>query len=134
VAKHHGVKAFINMAQMTVSQMSITETTLRPQHKLHWLAEQAELVRSAGCARSAVSVSRRLLPDRTQRGNRCALGDRKNYDEIPENATRGQVSPRIFSITVKRDCPVRSMQVPRHTFPAETGNTNSTRDLDRRGT
>jgi hypothetical protein len=61
-------------------------------------------------------------------------GDRKNYDEIPENATHGQVSPRIFSITVKRDCPVRSMQVPRHTFPAETGNTNSTRDLDRRGT
>src|SRR6266699_1327196 len=41
VAKHHGVKAFINMSQMTVSQMSITETTTSPQHKLHWLAEQA---------------------------------------------------------------------------------------------
>src|SRR5258708_6552731 len=41
VAKHHGVKAFINMSQMTVSQMSITETTESPQHKLHWLAEQA---------------------------------------------------------------------------------------------
>jgi len=40
VAKHHGVKAFINMSQMTVSQMSITETTPSPQHKLHWLAEQ----------------------------------------------------------------------------------------------
>ena len=26
---------------MTVSQMSITETTASPQHKLHWLAEQA---------------------------------------------------------------------------------------------
>jgi hypothetical protein len=36
-------------------------------------------------------------------------GGRKNYDEIPENATHGQVSPRIFSITVKRDCPVRSI-------------------------
>jgi uncharacterized protein YbjT (DUF2867 family) len=35
------VKAFINMSQMTVSQMSITETTPSPQHKLHWLAEQA---------------------------------------------------------------------------------------------
>src|SRR6266478_4554627 len=35
VAKHHGVKAFINMSQMT-----ITETTPSPQHKLHWLAEQ----------------------------------------------------------------------------------------------
>ena len=41
VAKHHGVKAFINMSQMTVSQMSITETTPSPQQKLHWLAEQA---------------------------------------------------------------------------------------------
>jgi uncharacterized protein YbjT (DUF2867 family) len=41
VAKHHGVKAFVNMSQMTLSQMSITETTASPQHKLHWLAEQA---------------------------------------------------------------------------------------------
>ena len=41
VAKHHGVKAFINMSQMTLSQMSITESTESPQHKLHWLAEQA---------------------------------------------------------------------------------------------
>jgi hypothetical protein len=30
VAKHHGVKAFINMSQMTLSQMSITETTASP--------------------------------------------------------------------------------------------------------
>ena len=35
------VKAFINMSQMTLSQMSISETTASPQHKLHWLAEQA---------------------------------------------------------------------------------------------
>jgi len=41
VAKYHGVKAFVNISQMTVSQMSITETTPSPQHKLHWLAEQA---------------------------------------------------------------------------------------------
>ena len=41
VAKHHSVKAFINMSQMTVSQMSITETTASPQQKLQWLAEQA---------------------------------------------------------------------------------------------
>src|SRR5215831_14291775 len=41
VAKHHGVKAFINMSQMTLSQMSINETTASPQHKLQWLAEQA---------------------------------------------------------------------------------------------
>jgi uncharacterized protein YbjT (DUF2867 family) len=41
VARHHGVEAFVNMSQMTISQMSITETTDSPQHKLHWLAEQA---------------------------------------------------------------------------------------------
>jgi uncharacterized protein YbjT (DUF2867 family) len=41
VAKHHGIEAFVNMSQMTVTQMSITETTPSPQHKLHWLAEQA---------------------------------------------------------------------------------------------
>src|SRR3974377_734881 len=41
VAKHQGVKGSINMSQMTVEQMSITETTASPQHKLQWLAEQA---------------------------------------------------------------------------------------------
>src|SRR5262250_3260070 len=41
VVRHHGAEAFVNMSQMTVSQMSITETTDSPQHKLHWLAEQA---------------------------------------------------------------------------------------------
>jgi uncharacterized protein YbjT (DUF2867 family) len=40
VARHHGVEAFVNMSQMTVTQMSITDTTDSPQHKLHWLAEQ----------------------------------------------------------------------------------------------
>ncbi|WP_028204585.1 NAD(P)H-binding protein [Paraburkholderia nodosa] len=41
VARHHGVEAFVNMSQMTVSQMSITETTDSGQQKQHWLAEQA---------------------------------------------------------------------------------------------
>jgi uncharacterized protein YbjT (DUF2867 family) len=41
VARHHGIEAIVNMSQMTISQMSITETTDSPQHKLHWLAEQA---------------------------------------------------------------------------------------------
>jgi uncharacterized protein YbjT (DUF2867 family) len=40
VAKHHSLKALVNMSQMTVSQMSITETTPSPQQKLHWLSEQ----------------------------------------------------------------------------------------------
>ena len=37
-AKSLGVKAFVNLSQMTVSQMSETETTSSPQQ--HWLAEQ----------------------------------------------------------------------------------------------
>src|SRR6202051_4509608 len=41
VARHHGVEAFVNMSQMTITQMSTPETTDSPQHKLHWLAEQA---------------------------------------------------------------------------------------------
>jgi uncharacterized protein YbjT (DUF2867 family) len=40
VARHHGVEVLVNMSQMTVSEMSIDETTSSPQHKLHWLAEQ----------------------------------------------------------------------------------------------
>ena len=39
IAKHRGVEAFVNMSQMTVSQMSIHETTDSPQQKQHWLAE-----------------------------------------------------------------------------------------------
>src|SRR5260370_4182917 len=41
VARHHGVEAFVNMSQMTVTQMSIIETTNSPQHKLHSLADRA---------------------------------------------------------------------------------------------
>jgi uncharacterized protein YbjT (DUF2867 family) len=41
VAKYHGIELFLNISQMTVSQMSITETTSSPQQKLQWLSEQA---------------------------------------------------------------------------------------------
>jgi uncharacterized protein YbjT (DUF2867 family) len=41
VARAHGdVEALVNISQMTVSQMSIAETTDSPQHRLHWLCEQ----------------------------------------------------------------------------------------------
>src|SRR4029077_1450635 len=39
-AKSLGVKAFVNLAQMTLSQMSETETTSSPQQKQEWLAQQ----------------------------------------------------------------------------------------------
>jgi uncharacterized protein YbjT (DUF2867 family) len=61
VALHHNVEAFVNMSQMTVTQMGITESTDSPQHKLHWLAEQV-MVGSAGGHRAADSLHRRLLP------------------------------------------------------------------------
>jgi uncharacterized protein YbjT (DUF2867 family) len=39
-AKSLGMKAFVHLSQMTVSEMSETETTSSPQQKQHWLAEQ----------------------------------------------------------------------------------------------
>jgi uncharacterized protein YbjT (DUF2867 family) len=36
-----GVNALVNMSQMTVSQMSIQNTTPSPQQRQHWLSEQA---------------------------------------------------------------------------------------------
>jgi uncharacterized protein YbjT (DUF2867 family) len=40
--RHHGdLEVFVNISQMTVSQMSLTETTDSPHHRQHWLAEQA---------------------------------------------------------------------------------------------
>src|SRR5262245_16626788 len=42
VARARGeLEVFVNISQMTVSQMSLTETTDSPQHRQHWLAEQA---------------------------------------------------------------------------------------------
>src|SRR5213594_4159561 len=41
VAREVGVDALVNMSQMTVSQMSIRNTTPSPQQRQHWLSEQA---------------------------------------------------------------------------------------------
>ena len=41
VAREAGVSALINMSQMTVSQMSIQNTTPSHQQRQHWLSEQA---------------------------------------------------------------------------------------------
>ncbi len=37
---HADIEALVNISQMTVSQMSLTETTDSPQQRLHWLCEQ----------------------------------------------------------------------------------------------
>src|SRR5262249_12694857 len=41
VAREVGVNALVNMSQMTVSQMSIHNTTPSHQQRQHWLSEQA---------------------------------------------------------------------------------------------
>src|SRR5262245_48669476 len=42
VAREQGdLEVFVNISQMTVSQMSVTRMTDSPQHRQHWLAEQA---------------------------------------------------------------------------------------------
>jgi NAD(P)H dehydrogenase (quinone) len=41
VARELAVNALVNMSQMTVSQMSIQNTTPSPQQRQHWLSEQA---------------------------------------------------------------------------------------------
>src|SRR5499426_769850 len=41
VAREVGVEALVNMSQMTVSQMSIQNTTPSLQQRQHWLSEQA---------------------------------------------------------------------------------------------
>jgi uncharacterized protein YbjT (DUF2867 family) len=41
VARDVGVRALVNMSQMTVSQMSIRNTTPSHQQRQHWLSEQA---------------------------------------------------------------------------------------------
>jgi NAD(P)H dehydrogenase (quinone) len=40
IARELGVDAFVNISQMTVSQMSIQNSTPSPQQRQHWLSEQ----------------------------------------------------------------------------------------------
>src|SRR3954468_23485877 len=41
VAREIGVDVLVNMSQMTVSQMSLQNSTPSPQQRQHWLSEQA---------------------------------------------------------------------------------------------
>lgn len=40
-AREVGIEALVNMSQMTVSEMSVTNTTPSRQQRMHWLGEQA---------------------------------------------------------------------------------------------
>jgi transposase-like protein len=44
VARELGVNALVNMSQMTVSQMSIQNTTPSPQQRQHWLSANVSLI------------------------------------------------------------------------------------------
>src|SRR5262249_51252355 len=59
VARQVGVDALVNMSQMTVSQMSIQNTTPSPQQRQHWLSELRESYRARRCFFPA-PVSERL--------------------------------------------------------------------------
>ena len=56
VAREVGVEALVNMSQMTVSQMSIQNTTPSPQQRQHWLSEQALLGTHAARIASGGSI------------------------------------------------------------------------------
>ena len=87
VARHHGVEAFVNMSQMTVTQMSITETTDSPQHKLHWLAEQA----LAWSGLPVVTVRPTVFLEGFFL--RFAAGDVRHADELALPMGSGKTSP-----------------------------------------
>jgi hypothetical protein len=59
VAREVGVDALVKMAKMTVSQMSIQNTTPSPQQRQHWLSELRESYRARRCFYPA-PVSERL--------------------------------------------------------------------------
>ena len=56
VAREVGVNALVNMSQMTVSQMSIQNTTPSPRQRQHWLSEQALLGTHAARIASGASM------------------------------------------------------------------------------
>jgi NAD(P)H dehydrogenase (quinone) len=63
VARAHAeVEALVSISQMTVSQMSLTETTGSPQQRQHWLCEQ--VLNWAGLPVAARPGSRRDGADR----------------------------------------------------------------------
>ena len=77
VARHHGVEAFVNMSQMTVTQMSITETTEKPAAQAALAGGAGTLmVGSAGRHGAADSLPGKLLPAsrRCERARRRRAG------------------------------------------------------------
>src|SRR5256885_12028937 len=76
-----GVDALVNMSQMTVSQMSIQNTTPSPQQRQHWLSEQALLGTHA--ARIASGASKFFSRAGVRTVAACSLYSHKAGDRPP---------------------------------------------------
>ena len=100
VAREVGVDALFNMYQMTVSPMSIQNTTPSPQQQQHWLSELRESYRARRCFYPA-PVSERLQLVRcihTRRGTglRPRMRNRLEYrhGEVSVHLSRIHGAPR----------------------------------------
>jgi NAD(P)H dehydrogenase (quinone) len=85
VAREAGVNALVNMSQMTVSEMSIQNTTPSHQQRQHWLSEQARMVGPACRNNPAANVPGELL--------QLAAPSVRNRDRIELPFGRGKTSP-----------------------------------------
>jgi uncharacterized protein YbjT (DUF2867 family) len=101
VAKHHKVSAFVNISQMTVSQMGINSTTDSPQQKMHWLAEQALNWSGLPC-----------LGDRVDRMD--VQHDRMRHESVERGFDRGA----LRQATPARRCPWRQHPQARYRTPS----------------
>jgi hypothetical protein len=100
VAREVGVDALVNMSQMTVSQMSIQNTTPSPQQRQHWLSELRESYRARRCFYPA-PVSERLqlvrcIHARRGTGLRPRMRNRLEYrhGEVSVHLSRIHGEPR----------------------------------------
>jgi uncharacterized protein YbjT (DUF2867 family) len=73
VAREVQVNALVNMSQMTVSQMSIQNTTPSRQQRQHWLSEQACVVRRASRQHPTDDVPGKLFSSGRSDGPRPQL-------------------------------------------------------------
>ena len=94
VARDVGVDALVNMSQMTVSQMSLQNTTPSRQQRQHWLSEQAlGVVRPAGRHHPADDVPGELFP--------------------PRRSDRPRPRPHRTAVRAGQDLPVAAADVAR---------------------
>lgn len=126
VCEHHGVDAFVNMSQMTVSQMGIHETTDSPQHKQQWLAEQVlrwsglPVVYMRPTAFMEVFFLAALFPDDQAEQYSSALGRKISHVDVPvepweEELRQSGMSPHVAAHLITMAALHRQNRYDRHT-------------------